>query len=111
MGKKDDPAFPMPGQGVGRCPLCKRDGAPMSDHHLVPKSRGGKITEPICNACHKQIHALYDNKLLETELNTVESLLAEPQFQKYLAWIRKQPPGRKFKTKRSKKTRKRGRRG
>lgn len=111
MGRKEEPALPVAGNEEGTCPLCQRPDVKMSDHHLVPKSRGGKITEPICNACHRQIHALFDNKRLETELNTVEALLAEPQFQKYLAWIRKQPPGRKFKTKRSRGTRKRGRRG
>ena len=96
---------------VGRCPLCERDDVKMSDNHLVPKSRGGKQTEAICNACHRQIHALYDNKTLEQGLNTVEALVAEPQFQTFLAWIRKQPAGRKFRTKRSRGNKKRGRRG
>lgn len=96
---------------TGKCPLCERDGVKMSDHHLVPKSRGGRLTEAICNACHRQIHALYDNKMLEHELNTVEALFAEPRFQTFLAWIRKQPAGRKFRTKRSHGTKRRGRRG
>jgi len=92
-----------------KCPLCERDTEPgdMSDHHLVPKMKGGRETETICHPCHRQIHALFDNYRLAKELNTVESLQAEPTFAKYLKWARKQPPGKRFKTKASKTKRKR----
>jgi 5-methylcytosine-specific restriction protein A len=83
----------------------------MSDHHLVPRSRGGRDTETICTDCHRQIHALWDNKVLEHELNTVEDILSQQAFQRFLRWIKKQPPGRRWKAKRSRETKKRGRRG
>lgn len=85
------------------CPLCERPtpSSEISDHHLVPKSKGGKETEPICNPCHRQIHALYDNWTLANRLNTVESLREDERFAKYLKWAAKQPPGKRFKTKSS----------
>jgi len=85
------------------CPLCNRNTEPtdLSDHHLVPKAKGGKDTEAICDPCHRQIHALFDNSRLAKELDSVTALLAEPTFAKYLKWAAKQPPGKRFKTKAS----------
>jgi 5-methylcytosine-specific restriction endonuclease McrA len=87
-----------------KCPLCVRETDPkdMSDHHLVPKSKGGRDTETICHPCHRQIHALFDNRRLAKELDSVEALLAEPTFAKYLKWASKQTPGKRFKTKAAK---------
>jgi hypothetical protein len=97
------------------CPLCRRlveDPCFLSDHHLVPRSRGGRATQiPICLDCHLQIHAMYANKQLEEELNSVETLLADPMFVKFLAWIAKRPFGATAKVCRTRDSRKRGRSG
>lgn len=93
------------------CPLCKREVTSLTDHHIVPKSRGGTQLVGICKDCHRQIHALFDNKTLEQELNSVESLLANDQFAKYVKWVGKRPDGVVHKAKRSRDTKKRGRRG
>lgn len=96
------------------CPLCGRpvDNQDMlSDHHLVPRSRGGRTTETVCLDCHKQIHAMYSNKQLEDELNSVEALLADPQFTKFAAWIAKRPFGATAKARRARNSRRRGRSG
>lgn len=87
------------------CPLCLRQVPEVSDHHLVPKSRGGHRTEAICLDCHRMVHTLFDNKRLERELNTVEALQAEPGFAKYLTWIGKRPPNRRYRAKRPKRSR------
>ncbi len=74
------------------CPLCEREvlaGDFTSKHHLVPKSRHGRVTLPICKDCHGQIHVLFDNKTLERELNTVEALKANEKFQTWINWISK----------------------
>jgi hypothetical protein len=91
------------------CPLCEREVVALSDHHLVPKSRGGthEHTVPICTDCHGAIHALFDNKELERTFFTVEALKAEERFAKHLRWLAKQDPGGKSRTARSKR---RGRR-
>ncbi len=87
------------------CPLCEREVPECSDHHLVPKSCGGRRTEAICLDCHRMIHVLFDNKQLECELNSVEALQAEPRFARYLDWIRKRPGERSFRARRPRRPR------
>ncbi len=71
-------------------------------HHLVPrqntkrKKQDPGETINICSACHRQIHTLFDNKLLAKELNTLEKLSAEPQMQKFLGWVKKQRPDKRI---------------
>lgn len=72
------------------CPLCERPNDDPTDHHLVPKSRGGKVTETICRDCHKAIHAVFTNKELETTYNTVDSLMAHEELAKMIRFIAKQ---------------------
>lgn len=83
------------------CPLCERPMFHASDHHLVPKSRGGKRTALICSDCHSAIHALFTNKELERSYGTVESLLADQRFRRALAFIKKQGPRRRNRSVRS----------
>lgn len=76
------------------CPLCGRPNYFPSDHHLVPKSRGGKVTKTICSDCHRGIHSIFTNKELEKEFHTVGALLAHASFAKQIAWLRKRDPKR-----------------
>jgi flagellar biosynthesis regulator FlbT len=63
-----------------------------SRHHLKTRKVDRHDVEKVCNACHKTIHALFTNRQLAKELNTVEALLANPEFAKALTFIRKQSP-------------------
>jgi hypothetical protein len=60
-------------------------------HHIVPKSKGGTETVQTCPTCESFIHKTWDHKQLRDVYNTVESILATEQFQKFLTWRRKQP--------------------
>ena len=84
------------------CPLCERDMPrwQITLHHLTPREEGGKAEDrtPMCRPCHKQLHALFSNKHLAREYKTIESLRESPELQPFLKWIRKQKPGRNFKT-------------
>jgi len=82
------------------CPLCERPNYHPSDHHLVPKSRGGKHTLAICRDCHHAIHAVFTNKELEAKYHTVAELLAHEEFAKMIAFIAKQDPGGKVRVRR-----------
>lgn len=84
------------------CPICERANYHPSDHHMVPRSRGGKVTETICQDCHKAIHACFTNKELEESFHTVETLLTNEFFAKMISFISKQDPGGKVTTKKSK---------
>jgi len=96
---------------MNECLLCRREVPELTGHHIVPKSRGGRELIAICKDCHKQLHAMFDNKALEEELNTEESILLNEKFVNYLKWIRRRPFGAAHKARRSKSTKKRGRRG
>ena len=72
------------------CPLCRRAGQRPSDHHLVPKSRGGRATETLCVDCHRAIHTVLDNKSLEREFSTVEALMGHEVLAKMIRYIAQQ---------------------
>lgn len=86
------------------CELCRRIGIPkITEHHLIPREVGG-ANMPVaylCEACHKQIHALYTNKELAMRLNTIQSLENDEQISKYLRYIRKQPATKNITIKKS----------
>lgn len=77
------------------CPICEREipTAERDAHHLVPKSKGGRATEYLHRICHRQIHALFTETELARALNTAEALRAQPQMQRFIAWVRTKPPG------------------
>ena len=85
------------------CPLCERPNRNPSDHHLVPKSRGGRVTKTICRDCHSAIHATFTNKELEREYSTIEALMAHPEFAAVIKFIAKQRG--KVRTRTSRRTR------
>ena len=69
-------------------------------HHVVPRAKGGKETVPTCGSCGSFIHATWSHNELRDEFNTVEKILADERFQRYLAWLKKQQPTAHFKTQR-----------
>lgn len=77
------------------CPLCERPNLNPSNHHMIPKSRGGKVTKTICIDCHKAIHSVFTNKELEEKYNNVDELMLHDQFSKMVKFISKQDPGGK----------------
>jgi len=82
--------------GTFQCPLCEREGDFLtpSKHHLVPKSRDGKVTAEICTACHRQVHALFTLHELEREYSTLETLRQSEPVQRWIKWAGKQGGGR-----------------
>jgi hypothetical protein len=88
-----------------KCELCEREVPKLTVHHLRPrqttKRKKAEIgpTASICSACHRQVHVLFDNKRLARELDSIEKLQAEPQMQKFLAWVRKQSPHKRVSVK------------
>ena len=72
------------------CPLCERPNYHPTDHHLVPRSRGGTVTATLCRDCHKAIHATFSNTELEREDNSVEALMAHEKFAAMVRFIGKQ---------------------
>ncbi|MBY0375206.1 MAG: hypothetical protein K2Q23_14515 [Bryobacteraceae bacterium] len=91
----------------GGCELCGRVEVELTRHHLVPRTRhSNKRTQRtferedvttrialICRPCHKMVHAVFTEKQLEREFNTVELLRSHPEIQKFIAWIASKPAG------------------
>lgn len=91
----------------GKCALCDREPISLTRHHLLPREEGGKEEHisMICEACHKQIHALYTNRELAIRLSTIEALQQDEKISKYLKFIRKQPVTKKVRSRKSRERR------
>jgi hypothetical protein len=75
------------------CFLCGRPlGARVEWHHPVPRSRGGRHTEPIHPICHRTIHATFTNKELERSFASADALRAHPDMWTFLRWIEDKDP-------------------
>jgi hypothetical protein len=89
---------------TGTCRLCERIEQPLTAHHLIPRTlhknkRAKEVfgmalmkkTVMICQPCHSQIHALYTEKELGWNFNTIELLKAQPDVIKWIEWVRERP--------------------
>ena len=85
------------------CALCGCIVPPAQrdEHHLIPKSRGGRETTPLHRICHRRLHALFTKSQLASNFATVEALLGNVNVQKFVAWVRKKPPDFYERTRRS----------
>lgn len=67
-------------------------------HHLVPRCKDGKETADTCPTCESYIHKTWDHRQLRDTYNSVDAILADGGFQKFLKWRRKQPATTLFKS-------------
>lgn len=77
------------------CPLCDRvivPGPSADEHHLVPRSQGGKAKTLVHRICHRKIHATFSEKELARGFHTWQALREHPEIADFLTWVRKQPP-------------------
>lgn len=86
------------------CPVCDRiiPRQHLEAHHLIPKSKGGKVTAFLHSVCHKQIHAMLSETELANHFNTIESLKAHEGLAKFIAWIKTKPIDFKERVRKSK---------
>lgn len=89
------------------CELCRRVGAPLTRHHLLPQSRHNKprfqrqFTKEdgktriamLCKACHSCVHSVLSEKELEQGYNTLEALAGHTEVAKFVAWVAGKPAG------------------
>ncbi len=99
---RDAAAATKPNAPLG-CELCQRGSLRFTEHHLVPRSRGGKFGPKalLCPTCHRQIHAMFSEATLAKEFNSIESLRANPEVASYLAWVRRQKGPTNFRVRRA----------
>ena len=91
----------------GICELCRRAVSVLTKHHLIPKARHSNKRNQrefdrrevkqrlawFCRPCHTHVHALFTEKTLERELNTLALLAANSEVAKFVSWIRGKPDG------------------
>ena len=77
------------------CLLCGRDvpASQRDEHHLVPRSKGGKVTAVLHRICHRQLHALFTEAQLADEYATIKALLADKDVDDFVRWVRTKPNG------------------
>lgn len=85
------------------CALCSRPIPPAlrEEHHLVPRSKGGRATVPLHRICHRQLHALFSETELARDYSSLDALRAHPDVDRFVAWVARKPPGFLERTRRS----------
>lgn len=75
------------------CPLCERriPKSQRDEHHLIPKSHGGRHTAVLHRICHRQIHAIFTETELARQYSTVEELKAQAEMVGFIEWVRLKP--------------------
>ncbi|MEL0223522.1 MAG: hypothetical protein VXA12_04670 [Gammaproteobacteria bacterium] len=87
-----------------QCELCGRR-APLTRHHLIPKrthrfgsvrSRYSKaelnsLIAYFCKACHRHVHRTCKERELAVGYYSVELLLAHPEIQQFVDWLKDKP--------------------
>jgi hypothetical protein len=77
------------------CPLCGRPlvpGPSVDEHHLVPKSEGGRAKFLVHRVCHTKIHTTLTETQLAREFNTWSALRSQPDIAAFIRWVQKKPP-------------------
>lgn len=76
------------------CPLCGRaivPGPSADEHHLVPKSQGGRDKQLVHRICHRKIHATLSERELARDYPTWEALQAHPEIAAFIRWLQGKP--------------------
>ena len=82
------------------CVFCQRN-VPTRGHHVVPRCKGGREIVPTCQSCEDFIHKTWSHNELRDDFNTVEKILGDDRFQKFLHWLGKQQNNAIFKSRRN----------
>ena len=80
--------------GPSNCPLCNRPlepGTSTDEHHLIPKSQGGKAKALVHRICHRKIHATFSERELAQDFNTWPALRLHPEIAAFLRWVANKP--------------------
>ncbi|MFD1625826.1 HNH endonuclease [Azospirillum griseum] len=77
------------------CPLCDRPmiaGPSLNEHHLIPRTYGGRVTVTMHRICHAKIHAVLTEQQLRDHYHDFDSLRGHPDIALFIRWVRRKPP-------------------
>lgn len=89
------PEAPPP-TGPALCALCGRplpEDSTVDEHHLMPRSHGGRDTIRLHKICHQTIHATLSERELADYYHTIARLQTHPALARFILWVRKRPEG------------------
>lgn len=77
-----------------KCPLCNRELGDINidEHHLTPKTFGGKETESLHRICHQKIHSCISERELLNYYHTWERLKSHSEIEKFIKWVKNKSP-------------------
>ena len=77
------------------CALCGRPlvaGPSIDEHHLLPRSQGGRDKTPIHRVCHRKIHATLSEKELARGYASWDALRGHAEIADFIRWVANKPP-------------------
>lgn len=90
------------------CPLCGRElDESANEHHLVPKSLGGRETVTLHRICHHKIHSVFTERELKAHYHTIARILERDEMASFVAWVAAKPPAYYSRNERTKSRRRR----
>lgn len=74
-----------------KCPLCYRELGDqyIDDHHLIPKTFGGKETEKMHKICHQKLHATFSEREMLNYYHTWGRIREHSEIEKFIKWVAK----------------------
>lgn len=75
------------------CPICSRElgDENIDEHHLVPKTFGGKEKFRVHRVCHMKVHSVFTERELLNYYFTWERIREHSEMQKFIKWVSKKP--------------------
>lgn len=77
------------------CPICNREmvkGKSLDEHHLIPKTFGGKEKFLLHRICHRKLHATFTEREMFKYYHTWERILENEEICKFVKWVSKKGP-------------------
>lgn len=73
------------------CPICTRElgDVRIEEHHLIPRTFGGKEKVAIHKMCHQKLHATFSEREMLNHYHTIERIVEHTEMQKFIKWIGK----------------------
>ncbi len=74
------------------CNLCERELAmPYDEHHVVPRSKGGRKTVTLHRICHSKIHSVFTLTELRSHYKDISEIKTHKEIKKFIKWVSKKP--------------------
>lgn len=78
-----------------KCAICERECEiwEIEQHHLYPVKtrRNDNCVVKVCRQCGDQLHLMFTNTQLRTELNSLTKILSHDKIKVYRKWVKDKP--------------------